>query len=147
MDIKKKSLVNFWAQLAGGSGTGGCGGGAPYHVPTWVKRVKNKTVLKKIELTFGKSQFWLWIRPNFWDITVWSWAFFLFFDGNFSKYSVAEWVNGAKTRLLTVSFGRPKTNTDYKLPVLILRNWRGYQISKIGACLFMRKIWKVWYVR
>ena len=32
------------------------GGGAPCHVPTWVERAKNNTVLKKIELTFRKFQ-------------------------------------------------------------------------------------------
>ena len=34
-------------------------------VPMWVERAKNNVVLKKIELTFRKFQFRLWIRPSF----------------------------------------------------------------------------------
>ena len=53
-----------------GSGLGVVGGGVPCRVPTWVERARNNSVLKKIELTSRKFQFWLWIRPSFWDITV-----------------------------------------------------------------------------
>ena len=45
-------------------------GGAICHVPTWVERTKNVTVLKKIEWSYRKSEFWIYIRCSFWDMTV-----------------------------------------------------------------------------
>ena len=65
-------MVAYWLferheQLAAVAGV--VGGGAPCRVTTWLESAKKNAVLKKFEWTFRKFQFWLWIRPSFWDIT------------------------------------------------------------------------------
>ena len=55
----------LWALRDTGCASRVVGGAVPCRVPTWVERAKNNVVLKKIEWTFRKSQFWPWICPSF----------------------------------------------------------------------------------
>ena len=73
------------------------------------ERARNNIVLNKIEWNFRKSQFLLWIRPRFWDMTVWS--FFL----KMPIFQSIPGLNGLKvlqTSHMRISLGKIK-NMDY----------------------------------